>query len=335
MLKGSVCVLLGLHAGLVWLSLYPWWQWQWALLAHFQVQYLLLSVLLTVLALTFGPRHHKKLQLMVGITGLIAVAPGLWLVSPYILPASLFAPRTNQVPTTQTLTLLHTNVFAGNRQIEKVAGLIAARQPDVVVLMEYTENLRQQLEKAPAVGEYPYRWTGQAHLGVYSKYPLTSELRFIGWRSIANKAQLHTWIDLGEQRLHLVVAHPPWPIGAENFAAQQAHFVHWQERFANPVEPVLIVGDFNTTPWSSHFRQLITSTPLQDSQRGYGIRGTWPLFFSPWGYQDFASRLGGALSLAQIPIDHVLHTPDVRIMDWQRPESVGSDHWPVFVKLSL
>lgn len=330
MFKRCILVLLGLHALIVWLSLYPWGHWQWALLAHFQVQYLGLSLCLTLWALTIRPRHVRH-QSVAGVMGLLALAPSLWVTLPYLWPRPL-----TDATTQKTFTLLHANLFARNRQIEQVAQRIQQNQPEIVVLMEYTEALRQQLESQPVLKSYPHRWTGQSHVGVYSKYPvLDSQVTFVGLGAVANGAQLHTAIDLGPQRVHLVVAHPPTPIGERYFAAQQAHFAAWQQRFASPTEPVLIVGDLNTTPWSAHFRALTAHTPLQDSQVGHGVWGTWPLFFSPWGYQTQRSRLWGLLPLLQLPIDHVLHTPDIQILDWQRPRSLGSDHWPIWVQFRL
>lgn len=301
-----------------------------ALLSHFQVQYLGLGFGLIVLALVIG-RRDVRYQIMAGGIGLLALAPVLWITFPYFGPQPV-----SEVSTHQTFTLLHANLFARNRQIEQVAQRIQQTQPDIVVLMEYTEALRQQLEGQSILKSYAHRWTGKAHLGVYSKYPLlSSQLDFIGPSAVANGAQLHTWLDLGTQRLHLVVAHPPTPIGERYFAVQQAHFAAWQQQFTISTAPVMIVGDLNTTPWSAHFRALTANTSLQDSQIGQGAWGTWPIFFAPWGYQTEKSRLWGLLSLIQMPIDHVLHTPDIQILDWQRPTSLGSDHWPIWVRFSL
>jgi len=95
------------------------------------------------------------------------------------------------------------------------------------------------------------------------------------------------------------------------------------------------VGDLNTSPWSAHFQDLLHHTVLRDSQRGFGLQGTWPQFYSPLGNDTLLSRLGGLLGLAQIPIDHVLISPEWQVGHWKRLDPVGSDHWPIEVDLRL
>ena len=41
---------------------------------------------------------------------------------------------------------------------------------------------------------------------------------------------------------------------------------------------VLGVGDFNLTPWSPHFQDLLSRGDLRDSSLGRGIQNTWYKF---------------------------------------------------------
>jgi hypothetical protein len=76
-----------------------------------------------------------------------------------------------------------------------------------------------------------------------------------------------------------------------------------------------IASHFNVTPWSHPFRRLLRQFGLEDSQRGFGIQATWPA-------TRFAMR---------IPVDHVLHSADIRVTGRSVGPDVGSDHYPAIV----
>ncbi len=84
--------------------------------------------------------------------------------------------------------------------------------------------------------------------------------------------------------------------------------------------PAIIIGDFNATPWSSAFRNMLERGSLQNSQVGYGIAGTWPAHGGPLG---------------MIPIDHCLHTSHWTVLDRRLGPNLGSDHRPLFIQLAL
>ena len=83
--------------------------------------------------------------------------------------------------------------------------------------------------------------------------------------------------------------------------------------------PVIVAGDFNTTPWSPHFRDLLAASGLRNAAQGQGWIATWPWAFWP----------------ARIPIDHVLARGPIAVEDLRRGPSIGSDHYPVIADLRL
>jgi endonuclease/exonuclease/phosphatase (EEP) superfamily protein YafD len=83
--------------------------------------------------------------------------------------------------------------------------------------------------------------------------------------------------------------------------------------------PVIVAGDLNATPWSHGFRQLVRLRGLCDSAVGRGVQATWN-----------AHRW-----VPRIPIDHVVVSPEVRVMDRRVGPDVGSDHLPVEATLAI
>lgn len=82
---------------------------------------------------------------------------------------------------------------------------------------------------------------------------------------------------------------------------------------------VIIMGDFNATPWCAPMIDLIEDANLVDSMLGFGIQQSWP------------TRLPGLL---RIPIDQCLHSDDLITRSRQvGPDSASSDHLPLTVEL--
>ena len=83
--------------------------------------------------------------------------------------------------------------------------------------------------------------------------------------------------------------------------------------------PVIVTGDFNSTPWSANYRWFVAQTGLIDTQQGLGPQPSWPT----------------ELPYLGIPIDHVLTSRTIatakrRIGRWN-----GSDHRPVVADLLI
>ena len=77
---------------------------------------------------------------------------------------------------------------------------------------------------------------------------------------------------------------------------------------ASTSESFIMLGDFNLTPWSSVFRNL-------PGRRAGDPRGvaTWPVAFGPFG----------------IPIDHIVFSDDLELVDVELLADIGSDHRPI------
>jgi endonuclease/exonuclease/phosphatase (EEP) superfamily protein YafD len=81
---------------------------------------------------------------------------------------------------------------------------------------------------------------------------------------------------------------------------------------------VIVMGDFNTTPWSGRFRKFLKDSALRNSLRGFGLQPTWH------------AALPSPLMIA---IDHCLHSPSIRTINRATGANIGSDHLPVLVEL--
>jgi endonuclease/exonuclease/phosphatase (EEP) superfamily protein YafD len=120
--------------------------------------------------------------------------------------------------------------------------------------------------------------------------------------------------------VRVVDFHPssPSPTDATDTLRRRRQF----DRLAAALEPdrtAVVAGDFNTSPWSPDFRDLVAATGLRGAANGYGWNPTWPSWLWP----------------ARIPIDHVLVKGAVAVHGFRRGRYIGSDHFPVVADLRL
>ena len=80
----------------------------------------------------------------------------------------------------------------------------------------------------------------------------------------------------------------------------------------------VVMGDFNTTPWSSSFRRLLRDGQLFDSLSGFGLQVSWP---------------ESNVSL-RIPIDHAVLGPALAATDRGTGPSFGSQHRSLHVTVT-
>jgi endonuclease/exonuclease/phosphatase (EEP) superfamily protein YafD len=114
------------------------------------------------------------------------------------------------------------------------------------------------------------------------------------------------------------------PRSANTVAYQQVEFdalAAWsREIIQSGQNSLIVIGDFNSTPWHSDFRQLIKNSGLVNAQNGFGIQTSWHGNFPFW---------------LRIPIDHCLHSKSLRTIRYTVGSNIGSDHLPLLVELQF
>lgn len=324
------------------LTLAAWFKadqgWLWSLTTHFRVQYLGIQLLALILAgISYAlarqnnsPQPGKWLSMV-----LLAFFAGLNLVviAPYYLPTH--RPDRVDVANRQAVSLMHINLF-GNRNVhtDKVVQAIQDGDPDVLVLVEYTPRWQERLGASQALRRYPHRITTN-HLGMYSKRPLQEKQVFYTnptFPEAGNHTTLMGRIQVNGEPVTILAAHAASPDQPEHWQWQRQSFDYWSKHRQRFGENLILVGDLNTAPWSHEFTQLTQAMGLRDSQLGYGLQPSWPVFIpnkrfgytpSPWA------------TLLRIPIDHVLVSERVMVLSRRLGDYTGSDHLPVHLTFAL
>ncbi len=77
----------------------------------------------------------------------------------------------------------------------------------------------------------------------------------------------------------------------------------------------LMIGDWNITSYSPFFTDAINASKLRKQETGLLPEPTWPTMALPW--------------LMQIPIDHILSSSSLILLDKRREAPVFSDHYAI------
>jgi len=216
------------------------------------------------------------------------------------------------------LEILVANVYYSNREFGRIKRLVSEEDPDVVGLVEVSENwlrrLRQLRERYPFHFEIP----DEHHVGLalYSRLPITGAraIRIGDGSSPAIAATLAT--PAGEVEILLV--HPASPVDSAAIHRRNAQIRALAQHVRDAGRPTVLAGDLNITMWNAGYRPLEEIARLHNARAGHGIGPTWPAF----------GRLG-------VPIDHILATPDVSLRGFRVLRSVGSDHRPIAAEFAL
>lgn len=265
------------------------------------------------------PHLGALLVLLGGVALLRGASLGLGLALLGVVHAFVAVPRMlprSAVPGDHQLDLALLNVHAANDAHHAVRAWVDEVDADVVVLVELTPALAAALDDP----RYPHRALlpharDEFGVGVWSKRPLTDvvegELR-------GYVATLRVTVDVGGDPLTLAVTHAPPPLSPGLVADRSAVITAVAADLRAHGGRSVMLGDLNLTPWSPHLRLLRGQARLEDGAAGFGPAPTWPAFLGPLG----------------IPIDHVLVSSDVAVLDYVTVPSPGSDHRAVLARLS-
>lgn len=293
------------------------WNFYLELASHFKVQYLIITLILAaLLSLT-----RKKYVLIVA---LFLIFINLGDVIHWYIPQSIVA---QQSP--NKVRVLLVNINTKNNNYERVISLVRKEQPDIAVFLELDEFWANQLQSINDILPYAVGRANPDNMGiaVYSKRPLEKpDIKFLG---SSNNASVVGDFLINKQVISLVATHPLPPIRPELLFSTKQQLNAITGYVKQLKQPILIIGDLNTTMWSPSYKSFIKKTGLRNARQGFGILPTWPTEakFSP---------IKPPLSwLLLIPIDHFLISPEIKVLDIRTGANVGSDHLPLIADLFL
>src|SRR5215204_4467452 len=221
------------------------------------------------------------------------------------------------------ISLLIFNVLMDNEQYDCAARLILQYDTDIVLLAEPDEKWAENL--APLKEKYPHTvfcpLPNRYGMMLFSRLPLhDTEVQFLIQDDIPS---IHTQVRLPTGRdiaLHGVHPRPPMPGENTRSTERDGELLLVGHAIRDSDLPCIVAGDLNDVAWSRTTQLFKRISGLLDPRVGRGFYNTFHAHYP----------------FLRVPLDHVFHSHHFRLVRLERvADSCGSDHFPVFVKLSL
>ena len=211
------------------------------------------------------------------------------------------------------------NLWISNPKIEAIEKSIEHESPDILFLSEISQDT---MEKLRSRLDYPhdYRTTGSNN-ALFSRYPiLEAKTDDFGVKARGRTFNLVAKLQIDESTITLVGVHPPVPILRDFFHIRNHQLDTLIRASQETKGNLIILGDFNITPWSPYFERFERQSQLQNAGRGQWIWATW--YFN----QTLTARY------IKIPIDHIMTRGFKPLGAWTG-KTGGSDHKPLITVL--
>jgi endonuclease/exonuclease/phosphatase (EEP) superfamily protein YafD len=219
------------------------------------------------------------------------------------------------------VSLLIFNVFIENRNFEKFLQLVEQTKPDLILLAEPDEQWAQAISPLDKIYPFSVKHPLDNAYGMIllSRLELENpQLKFLIEDDIPS---IHTGVKLDSSDLiRLYCLHPRPPIPPENDRATErdAELILVGRMIQGKDVPTIIAGDLNDVAWSRTTSLFQKISNLLDPRIGRGL------------YSSFHAQY----PFIRFPLDHVFHSNHFRLHELRRLPRIGSDHFPIFVRLS-
>jgi endonuclease/exonuclease/phosphatase (EEP) superfamily protein YafD len=280
--------------------------WLFDVLTHFNVQYATGLTACIAMALALRSRWQY------GSIFLVALLANCYLLFPFFWPLK-------PVSSTPSLRVVTLNVFTDNHDYQKIIEYLRTSDSDVVFISEIEPELMVALRE-DLLELYPYIYDesmeGTHGLAFVSKHPLQSE-------SIALDQRYHRFIratlEWQGREVSIYGAHPHPPLAGSWAKSRNNEIAVIRDQLQQEFKPHIFLGDFNASPWSYPMQQLFKQTTLKHGAKGFGLYPTW----------RYKTLLLGA------PLDHILVSPEWKVIAYRLESDIGSDHFPVVADIFL
>ena len=253
----------------------------------------------------------------------LAAAYQAYRIMPYTPLASKQVGDSTPASSRGHLSLVMMNVLQYNKQSGKALQVLREADADIIMAVETDEWWHQQLK--PMEETHPHTCheplDNTYGLLFFSRLPLDGcEIKYLiddDVPSLHTRVQLpdgKTWV-----RVYGLHPKPPAPAESETSTRRDAEILLVGRELEERDEPTIVFGDMNDVAWSHTSELFRRISGLLDPRVG---RGLLPTFHAEY-------------RLLRWPLDHVFVSPHFKVDDMERLPYVGSDHFPIYIKLSF
>jgi endonuclease/exonuclease/phosphatase (EEP) superfamily protein YafD len=281
------------------------------------------TCLILFLSLTKRWQWYDHL-LMVSLIGSMIVQ-GNYLVNYTSLVADAVpAAKEGSFSSDDQISILLVNVKMSNKKSQPLLDLVKNKMPDLLIAMEIDDWWEKQLETIETDYPFTQETTNNAAYGMtlYSKFPL-KELK-VNYLQNEKVPSFESVVQLKNGKsVRVYSVHPVPPAHFEDLPDNEGQREAEMVKVGNMIEdenlPTIVAGDINDVSWAATDELTGTKDLLYDVRVGRG-------FYNSYNANNIFMRW---------PLDHFFVTKEFRLITLERQPGIGSDHYPIYVKLVL
>ncbi len=304
----------GLFVCVTFLSFLGAYWWFAEILSSFRVQFAIgggaLLLILTV--------QRCRPSLVGGV--LLALSANIFPLTAYWAPGSAYASQHQG----GQFRLMALNLHHAHADLDALEKVVEDEAPSFLVLTEFTFREREVLERMGSHFKYVRMTPDVGSFGImlFSQKPIRSiEISTVkNTKSPVLTALICPDESSDETCFRIISLHAPrpGPWGQSDKRDAVLKLTSFKAAEQNN-GAVLVVGDFNLTPWSPVFSEILETGKLSDSAYSSGLVPTWLSRIPAFG----------------LSIDHILYGNAFTVSAYRVGPDVGSDHYPLIADLNL
>jgi endonuclease/exonuclease/phosphatase (EEP) superfamily protein YafD len=220
-----------------------------------------------------------------------------------------------------SLSLLFANVLIENHHADRLREIIKRADPDLILTAETDGWWREQLKEFDQTHPYVVAQPQDNSYGILLQSRLeliNPQVKFLvqdDIPSIHTRVKLRSGTEVELRGLH---PRPPVPEEDGRSTERDAELLVVGKEVKGKKEPIVVLGDLNDVAWSRTNNLFQDISGLLDPRIG---RGFYHTFHAKYPFIRF-------------PLDHFFHSNHFRLVELRRLPYFGSDHFPVYIKLS-
>lgn len=219
-----------------------------------------------------------------------------------------------------TVTIVHINVRMENREYEKFKAMVREHDPDLLSINEPDEDWANAIQELNEI--YPFSMkkplANTYGMMLFSKLPLEeSEINFLVDPEVPSFFTMVVLPSGKKFAMHCLHPEPPEP-GSPTYE-RDTELLLIGKRIKKSDLPAIVVGDLNDVGWSYTSRRFQKYAGVLDPRQGRGLFNTY----------------NANVPLFRYPLDHFFYTPHFKLVKLQKLANVGSDHFPMLIRLEL
>lgn len=254
--------------------------------------------------------HDRRIAAIGAALTLIAAAP-------FLTFSKYETPTGEPCPPNLCLTVITANIYSVPKAMSELSAAASREGADIVAINEavkfmtgsdYMQAFPSNNYVVNAAWESMPKWMGNP-IALLSRLRIADQQRVLR-RDTGRRAYIVADLDDNWEGTRIVVAHAMTPVSPFGLQTRNT-LLREAGKAAAQSDTFVMMGDFNLAPWTPTFRNL-PGKRAGDPR----ISRTWPTAFGLFG----------------IPIDHIMFSDDLELVEARVLGPIGSDHHPIMAK---